>query len=77
MDPRGGRPPTLRCHWHYVPLDPDATGGPNSRANPFAGAPYLAQDPPSEGAAVPMLELRAALRTDEAGVLSDRFEELD
>ncbi|HWL99873.1 MAG TPA: hypothetical protein VNP20_21210 [Nocardioidaceae bacterium] len=65
------------ARWHYVPLDPDATGGPNSRANPFAGAPYVAQDPPSEGAAVPMLELRAALRTDETGVLSERFEEFD
>jgi hypothetical protein len=29
------------------------------------------------GAAVPMLELRAALRTDEEGVLRDRFEEFD
>jgi hypothetical protein len=37
-------------------------------------------DPPrytSEGAAVPMLGLRAALRTEEEGVLRDRFEEFD
>lgn len=65
------------ARWHYVRLDPDATGGPSSRANPFAGNPYVAQDPPSEAAAVPMLELRAALRTDEKGVLWDRFEEFD
>ncbi|MGH3317034.1 MAG: hypothetical protein ACRDO0_12900 [Nocardioidaceae bacterium] len=65
------------ARWHYVRLDPDATGGPSSRANPFAGSPYVAQAPPSEGAAVPMLELRAALRTDEKGVLWDRFEEFD
>jgi hypothetical protein len=69
------------ARWHYTPLDPRATSGANSRQNPYAGDPYVAQDAvdghPDGNIAMPLLELEVVLETEEAGVLRDRFADFD
>jgi hypothetical protein len=58
------------AHWRY---HPDPTG---TSKNPYAGRPFVEQDDDA-GDAIPLLELRAAVLSDETGVLLKRFEVFD
>ncbi|MEU5937283.1 hypothetical protein [Micromonospora sp. NPDC047187] len=58
------------AHWRYTP---DPTG---ISKNPYVGRPFVEQDGPGNDA-IPLLELEAAVLSDEAGVLLDRFEVFD
>jgi hypothetical protein len=56
------------ARWRYRP-DPTGTS-----ANPYTGKPFVKQDDDGNGA-IPILELEAAVLSDETGVLLDRFHE--
>ncbi len=58
------------AHWRY---HPDPTG---TSRNPYAGRPFVQQDDDG-GDAIPLLELEAAVLSDETGVLLDRLEMFD
>ncbi|MDW5324076.1 hypothetical protein [Plantactinospora sp. KLBMP9567] len=58
------------AHWRY---HPNRTG---TSKNPYAGRPFVQQDRGGNDA-IPLLELQAAVLSDEPGVLLDRFEVFD
>ncbi|MDG4786006.1 hypothetical protein O7626_08715 [Micromonospora sp. WMMD1102] len=57
------------ARWRYTP-DPTGTS-----RNPYVGRPFVEQDDGND--AIPLLELEAAVLSDETGVLLDRFEVFD
>ncbi|MFY1691182.1 hypothetical protein [Plantactinospora sp. WMMB782] len=58
------------AHWRYAP---DLTG---TSRNPYVGRPFVEQDD-SGNDAIPLLELEAAVLSDETGVFLNRFEVFD
>jgi hypothetical protein len=58
------------AQWRYTP-DPTGTS-----KNPYAGRPFVEQDDDGNDA-IPLLELEAAVLSDETGVLLERFEMFD
>jgi hypothetical protein len=57
--------------WRYRP-NPTGTS-----KNPYAGRPFVQQDPPDGIDVIPQLELEAVVLSDEDGVLLDRFDVFD
>jgi hypothetical protein len=60
-----------KAHWRYWP-DPTGTS-----KNPNVGRPFVDQDDPGGGSAIPLLELESALLSDQNGVLLDRLSMFD
>ncbi|GAB3971842.1 hypothetical protein V1634_08365 [Plantactinospora veratri] len=58
------------AHWRY---HPNRTG---TSRNPYVGRPFVQQGGGGNDA-IPLLELQAAVLSDETGVLLDRFEVFD
>lgn len=62
------------AHWTYHAPESGPSGG-GAEDNPFVGRPFVAKDPPSTLATVPLVEIEAVLWEDGTGLLRTAFEE--